>query len=241
MTTDPELAELEQSFLELAAALFTNPSTPAETVRRIVALAVDTVVGCEAAGILMATDEGVTTAASTSDTVLELHRLQVEAQAGPCFDAVVAGAAQFAQDLAGESRWPGFSSDAVALGVRSVLAFPLTTQRPSALNLYAALPAAFGAGDRAKALVLATFAGVAIDAATALATETRRAANLTEALLTRELIGQAQGILMERERITSEQAFALLRDSSQHLNVKLREVARTLIETGETPETGAGH
>jgi AmiR/NasT family two-component response regulator len=110
----------------------------------------------------------------------------------------------------------------------------------SALNLYASLPSAFGAQDRAKALVLATFAGVALDAATALANETRRAEHLVEALRTRELIGQAQGILMERERITGEQAFALLRDSSQHLNVKLREVALTLIETGETPETGSG-
>ena len=60
--------------------------------------------------------------------------------------------------------------------------------------------------------------------------------NLTKALRTRELIGQAQGILMERERITADQAFDILRRASQHLNVRLREIAQNLIETGESPE-----
>ncbi len=54
----------------------------------------------------------------------------------------------------------------------------------------------------------------------------------------RELIGQAQGILMERERITADQAFDVLRRASQHLNVKLREIATRLVESGESPTTG---
>jgi AmiR/NasT family two-component response regulator len=58
-------------------------------------------------------------------------------------------------------------------------------------------------------------------------------------LVTRELIGQAQGILIERERISADQAFHVLRQASQHLNVKLREVARDLIDTGERPDTGS--
>ena len=65
-----------------------------------------------------------------------------------------------------------------------------------------------------------------------------RAGNLTDALRTRELIGQAQGILMERERITADQAFDVLRRASQHMNIKLREVAETLVDTGESPNTG---
>jgi AmiR/NasT family two-component response regulator len=52
------------------------------------------------------------------------------------------------------------------------------------------------------------------------------------------LIGQAQGILIERERITGDQAFDVLRRASQHMNIKLREVAETLVETGESPDTG---
>ena len=62
-----------------------------------------------------------------------------------------------------------------------------------------------------------------------------RAARLTAS---REIIGEAMGILMERERITAPQAFDILRRASQHLNIKLREVAQNLVETGEEPDTG---
>jgi AmiR/NasT family two-component response regulator len=52
------------------------------------------------------------------------------------------------------------------------------------------------------------------------------------------MIGQAQGILMERERISADAAFDILRRASQHLNIKLRVVAQNLVDTGERPETG---
>ncbi len=67
------------------------------------------------------------------------------------------------------------------------------------------------------------------------ASERGRSSNLQTALLSREIIGQAQGILMERERITADQAFDLLRRSSQHLNLKLRDVAQELVDTGAVP------
>jgi AmiR/NasT family two-component response regulator len=63
----------------------------------------------------------------------------------------------------------------------------------------------------------------------------RRLEGLQRALATRELIGQAQGILMERERLSADQAFDILRVASQRLNVKLLEVAHRLVETGESP------
>jgi AmiR/NasT family two-component response regulator len=68
--------------------------------------------------------------------------------------------------------------------------------------------------------------------------EERRAENLYAALASREAIGEAIGILMERERITADQAFDMLRRASQHLNVKLRKVAETLVQTGVEPDTG---
>ncbi len=67
--------------------------------------------------------------------------------------------------------------------------------------------------------------------------EGARAHTLRAGLATREMIGRAEGILMERERINSDEAFDILRRSSQLQNVKLREVARRLIETGERPPT----
>jgi AmiR/NasT family two-component response regulator len=80
---------------------------------------------------------------------------------------------------------------------------------------------------------LATLAGLALTSAEQREHDEQQMVNLQAALSTRELIGQAQGILMERERITAADAFDVLRRASQHLNVKLRDVAQTLIETGE--------
>jgi hypothetical protein len=108
-----------------------------------------------------------------------------------------------------------------------------------ALALYAGYPAAFGVADRARGVILASLAGLSVSAARSHEDEERRADNLNSALATRELIGQAQGILMERERISSDQAFDILRRASQHLNRKLRDVAQDLVDTGARPETGA--
>jgi AmiR/NasT family two-component response regulator len=115
------------------------------------------------------------------------------------------------------------------------LALPLNES--GALNLYARLPGAFGVVDRAKAVILASLADLALSVAHSHEDETRRSDNLNLALATREVIGQAQGILMERERITPDQAFDILRRASQHLNRKLRDVAQDLVDTGERPET----
>jgi AmiR/NasT family two-component response regulator len=94
-----------------------------------------------------------------------------------------------------------------------------------ALNLYARYPHAFGVLDRARGLMLAALAALALTSAQTHEDDERRKANLHTARATREVIGQAQGILIEREHITADQAFDILRRASQHLNLKLREVA----------------
>ena len=60
-------------------------------------------------------------------------------------------------------------------------------------------------------------------------------AQLKEALESRDVIGQAKGILMERERVTADDAFNMLRRGSQHLNRKLRDLAEEIAATGEEP------
>jgi hypothetical protein len=168
-----------------------------------------------------------------------MDQLQFSTNEGPCLDTIADGGPAYAVDLIDDERWPLFGPAAARSGVRSLLAFRLSDRPVSVLNLYARLPAAFGATDRAKGLIFATLAGIALDAAGERADDEQRVANLHDALETREMIGQAQGILIERERITADQAFDVLRRASQHLNLKLREVARTLVETGERPSTGA--
>ncbi|MGA3218136.1 MAG: GAF and ANTAR domain-containing protein [Acidimicrobiales bacterium] len=212
------------------------------TLQAVADLAVATIEGCDFAGLFVLNAGNVTAPVHTAPVVAELHALQLTSHEGPCLDCMAQGTAVYAEDLADDPRWPNFGPQAAGTGVRSLLALCLSGdgQATGALNLYARYPLAFGAMDRARGLVLAGLAGLALSVAEAHEEELRRAENLRQALITRELIGQAQGILMERERITAAQAFDILRRASQHLNTKLREVAQDLVETGERPPTGSG-
>ncbi len=146
----------------------------------------------------------------------------------------------YGDDLNIDTRWPKFRSRRGAERDAQRIGAPADGQGPAlgAVNLYAAYPSAFGVVDRAKGVILASLASAALAAAHVFEDEERRIDNLHSALSSREVIGQAQGILMERERIAADQAFDVLRRASQFLNVKLREVAQTLVDTGERPETG---
>ncbi len=232
--TDAELAD----FSETARILF-SAGTVAETLHRVVTLAVATIDGCDFAGLATANGTLGASAIHTDAVIDDVDALQHQTGEGPCLDAVNQQRIIYAVDLDADSRWPQFGPLATAAGVRSVLALPLGEDGGrGALNLYARYPAAFGVVDRGKAVVLASLAGVALSSAHSHEEEEHRFNTLHAALRSREVIGQAEGILMERERITADQAFDILRRASQHLNIKLREVAQTLVETGEGPATG---
>ncbi len=235
--TDPA-AELSGSISKMVESLFSEGGV-ADTPGHLVSLAVSTIEGCDFAGIFVSDRGRVGTPYATDPIVIELDTLQRAGGEGPCLDALRDAAVFYAADLGDDVRWPTFGPEAVALGVRSLLALPLSVSgAPGALNLYARYPEAFGVIDRGRGMLLATMAGMAFTSAQIHEDEERRAANLQAALGTREMIGQAQGILMERERITPDQAFDILRRASQHLNVKLRDVAQSLVDTGERPDTG---
>lgn len=232
-------SELASSFSETARILFAAGSIT-DTLVQVVELAVVTIEGCDSAGLFLLENDVVTSPESTDPVVNEIHILQRENGEGPCLDAIAQRQIFYADDAADDPRWPRFGPQASAAGIRSILALPLTTDGSlGALNLYAHYPSAFGVVDRAKGVVLASLAGLAVSAAHSHEDEERRAANLNAALVTREVIGQAQGILMERERISSGQGFDILRRASQHLNRKLRDVAQDLVDTGQRSETGA--
>lgn len=231
--------ELTKGFTEAARVLFSAGGVN-DTLQQVVELAVETIDGCDFAGIFLLHGDAVTTVVHTDAIVIDLDALQNRYQQGPCLDAVTDGGTRYASDLADDTRWPLYGPEATAAGLRSVLALSLSTRGArGAVNLYARYPQAFGVIDRAKGLLLAGLAGQAISTAQAHDEKTQRLDNLQGALLTRAVIGQAQGILIERERITADQAFDVLRRASQHLNIKLRDVAQTLVDTGVTPATSS--
>jgi hypothetical protein len=243
-TGDDSISALGADLSRTARLLFAAGSVD-DTLTQVLALAGSTIEGCDFAGIVLLDSDTATAPAHTDPVAAALDTFQHHRNEGPCIDAITQNLALYADDLTGDDRWPLFGAEAAARGVRSVLAIPLLTagtlDAAGALNLYSRYPQAFGVIDRTKGLLLAALAALAVTSAQTHEDDQERAANLHAALATRDVIGQAQGILIERERITADQAFDILRRASQHLNLKLRQVAQTLVDTGEDPDTGLPH
>lgn len=235
-------SDLAANFAAISRGLY-SAGTVKETLQRTVDYSVHTIDGCIGAGISFVQGDKVMTPVWTELKIVEIDEMQYTTGQGPCLDAIAHGETFYADDLLTDTRWPNFGPLAAQAGMRSLLSFRLAGETTlGALNLYARLPQAFGATDRAKGLIFATHAGVALaaaleleDATRALEVETTRLQNLHGALVSRQVIGRAEGILMNRERITGDQAFDLLRRASQDLNIKLREIAQVVVDTGEIP------
>lgn len=228
-------AHVAQHLADIARILLA-PGTVSETLNLIVTMAVASIDGCDEAGLCQVTHGGATPA-PTSPLVTELEELQTSLREGPCQDVLAGRDSVYVDDLSDSPTWPRFAPLAAEAGLRSALAYRLFagTETLGALLMYARLPGAFNTTDRAQGLIFAAHASMALSVAQNQASERGRTSHLQTALLSREIIGQAQGILMERERITADQAFDLLRRSSQHLNLKLRDVAQELVDTGAVP------
>jgi len=230
----------EDLALQLAniASVLLGPGGGATAADTIVALALSTIDDCDEAGLCG--DSGLTLHASPSAVIAQLEALQAQTGQGPCTEVLAGLDCVYVPDLLDDQRWPAFSPEAARLGLRSAVAYRLSLQGETigALQLYAQLPGAFNASDRAQGLLFAIYAGLALAHARAQEAEESKIENLRRALSSREVIGQAQGILMHREKISADQAFQLLRRSSQHLNRKLWAVAQDVVDTGEiAPET----
>ena len=196
------------------------------TLQRIVALAVKTVAGADHAGVSLVVGNHVETPAQNDATPQAIDELQNEVGEGPCLDAIREHEVFETGDLAAETRWPRFSTEAVErTGVHSVLAMRLYSHEHTlgALNLYGQARDAFDDGDRSIAAIFAAHAAVALRAA-------QQQQQLAEAVETRDIIGQAKGILMARQGVDEATAFEILRDGSNRMHRKLRDVARRVVD-----------
>jgi len=214
-----------------AARLLAVEPSVQETLDGIVELAVSMVPGCAAAGISLITRREITTAAATDQAVRLGDEMQYELDEGPCLDAVRSEEVVRSDDVVADSRWPRWGPAVTErLGVRSMLCLQLytTETKHGALNLYATEPGAFSAADQALA---GTFAAVAAAALQAAQTEEQ----LASAVASRTLIGQAQGVIMERYGLSAPNAFSVLSRISQDSNTKLAVVAEQIVATRRIP------
>ncbi len=199
-----------------------------ETLGRIVSAAVDTIRAVDAASISMTEHGRIETRHPTSDAIRKLDQTQGELFEGPCISAIEDppdSGIVIAQDLAGVDgeRWPRFAPGAVQAGYLGLMSTTLTVDGGlrGALNLYSKNPNAFDEHSRTLAGLVGVQAALVLVGA-------NQAANLQKAVDSRDLIGQAKGILRERFKINDEAAFQMLVRTSQDTNTKLTAVARWL-------------
>jgi GAF domain-containing protein len=200
-----------------------------ESVLEVLATAaVDIVPGARWACISLVAGRKVRSHAPTDEVSARLDQMQVDLGEGPAFDVLRERRTVHVEDLAAESRWPHFSRGAVEFGVRSMLSFRLFISNESlgVLNLYSDTPHVFTDESLAAGKILAQHAAVAMKG---VATEEQ----LQGAVASRDVIGQAKGILMNRDNLTGLQAFATLIRASQETNVRLADVARLLVSDHE--------
>lgn len=185
-----------------------------------------------AAVVILAGPRQLAARAAHGDLPAPLMDLQNLFGEGPCLQAVQQSSQVVVPDLATEPRWPRFTSAAVQVGAASMLCTPLTADGATygSLTLIATRPGAFDDAAAALAEVFAAHATVAL-------TGVHQVRNLTAMADTRDSIGQAKGILMERHRLTADQAFQLLVRASQTSNIKLRDLCHDLTTTGRLPHT----
>jgi hypothetical protein len=183
------------------------------------------------------------TAATTAWAALAVDQVQYDAGEGPCLDAVdepIVYARSFS-----DTRWPALASRPADVGAQSAVSYRLTAASPGdagsggSLNTYGCEPNAFSDEACNIGLILAAHASMAAGSVHEREALQRLAVNLSTALQSRDVIGQAKGILMERLKLTPEDASDALRTSSQQLSEKLSEVALRPAHTGELETGGA--
>jgi GAF domain-containing protein len=204
-----------------------------ETMRRIAALAAVAIPACDLCSVSIVDGGRIVTAVSNDAKAERFDQYQYDSGDGPCMTASRTGEMQRIPALAHENRWPEFGALAFAEGLKSVMSVPLPVDHRvvGALNLYS-LSGAFEPTDDWLCEAFARQAAITLANAEAYQRAQDLASNLTIALESRDIIGQAKGIIIERRRCTTDEAFAILRETSQRRNVKLRDLAQEVIETG---------
>jgi len=199
--------------------------------RVVTALARATIGGADGVSVSLNRHGKLTTVAASDETIAQMDRDQYATGEGPCLSAAAEGHWFHAESLAEESRWPQFVPRALQDGIASVLATPLMiSERPvGSLNIYSNTDHAFGPADQELAALFASQASsILAEARTDMTTE-EVAGRLREALTTRQVIAQAQGVIMGRQGVSADAAYANLRQTAKRAGVDVHESAAAVL------------
>ena len=231
-----QLDELNAILLELHDLLL-GEETLDTALRRVADMAVLAVPACDSCGVSLHREDGrLATRVATDEFASLIDDIQYGLGVGPCLDAVAQSEPIRVPNTGTESRWQPFSEQAHGAGVVSSLSMPLVVRDKAvgALNLYSRRTPFSETDDDLASTFSRQAAVVLINAATY--QKTRDVVDqLNHALESRDVIGQAKGILMATERISADEAFDRLRRRSQRSNVKLRDVAKQVVDDATSP------
>lgn len=196
-------------------------------------------------GVTTRYDGRAVTVATSDARAALVDEEQYGAGEGPCLESMRTGRFIEVANQVRDTRWPVYRDQAVALGVRCSLSYPLPVQDRvvGAMNLYGFdQPNGFTGADRERAATFAVQAATALGLAVRFAKQAELADQLEQALTSRTVIDQAIGVLMGQQRCDATTAFQLLRAHSQNNNRKLRDVATDIITrlTGHAPTANRG-
>jgi GAF domain-containing protein len=217
--------------------LLLSDSVFPDTLERVAQLAAAVMPTGVFADITMVSDGRVVAKGASDPRAQELDALQDASGDGPCLDALRHGNLNRVDSTRTDTRWPGYMRAAVDIGVLSSVALPLQVRGAvnGVLNLSSTSEHAFAGGGEETGLRLADQAAVALENARLYSEAVARAAQLAEALESRDVIGQAKGILIAGHRCTADRAFEILVERSQHENRKLRVVAEDIVREAQIP------
>jgi hypothetical protein len=202
------------------------PRSVKDILATVTAAAVELIPGADTAGVLWLHKGGFESLGDVTDLPEKLDQLQHDWQEGPCYQAALEDTVVRTDDFRDEQRWPRYAPAAVELGVLSGLSFKLFTaeRAAGALNLFGFESQAWDADAETIGTVLAAHAAAAILAS-------RQDEHMQAALASRDRIGQAKGVIMERFGVDEIRAFEMLRVLSQESNSKLVDIAQRVLDT----------
>lgn len=214
------------AFSEMASHVHSSEDHE-ESMRRITETARSVIGGCDSASLSLLTKDGPVTRAATSKLSFDGDQIQYDEGEGPCLDAAMKERWVYTPDLGADQRWPRSSVRmASEQGVGSMVSCRLTLDAApnhtlGGLNIYSQSKDAFSDEDQMLAILLASLGAVVVDGS-------QQQAHLRAAIESRQVIGEAVGILRAQSKVSSEEGFAMLSAASQRMNVKLRDLAERI-------------
>ena len=199
--------------------------------RLVTAMARATVGGADGVSVAVTRQGQLTTVAASDETIAQMDRDQYATGEGPCMSAAEVGHSFHVDSVNEEVRWPRFIPRARHDGIASILSTPLmVSERPvGSLNIYSNTERAFGQHDQELAALFASEASAIIAQARVETSVDAIAKRLRDSLSAREIIAQAQGVIMARQGISAEAAYSNLRQSSKKYGTTIRECAAALV------------